>query len=632
MDADLRQPRSSEPAPLRKRRWQEAGLTLLLLTLGVAQALAMAWPFEGVFQGQAMGLLQLISLTGFAYLLQCCKHAQQAFWRGWWFATGWLVAGTWWLYISMHDYGGMPASLAALAVFLLGAGLALIYALASWAYHRACNGSNSNSNDKSYDKSNGIDNGRRNWADACESTSEKSVSISQSACAFAAIWLLAELIRGNLWTGFPWAAAGYAHVDSALRAWAPWVGVYGLSAISAWASMLAAALLQRLHRRDVRTRTANRYNTANRDLRSGNDRDHHQFLDRDSNNNNNSAWLSVLCACILTLTWVASPLRHVGMQNQSKQPGLSVTLLQGNVPQDLKFGAGVSMALSDYRQALIDNTSDLIVTPETALPLLLDYLPEGYWQRLHKRYATGRQAALIGLPMKATALTEDAGASVSANANANANATTAPSPQYTNSVLALLPGETTPSYRYDKHHLVPFGEFVPPMFRWFVQLMQIPLGDFSRGAVAQPALLWHGERIAPNICFEDLFGEELAQSFANPASAPTLLLNLSNIAWFGNTVAIDQHLHISRMRTLELGRPMLRATNTGATAIINAQGVVTHRLPSGVKGALTAQVRGVDGPATPYARWVSTWGLWPLAVWALAVLVVVAWCTHCRRR
>jgi apolipoprotein N-acyltransferase len=122
-----------------------------------------------------------------------------------------------------------------------------------------------------------------------------------------------------------------------------------------------------------------------------------------------------------------------------------------------------------------------------------------------------------------------------------------------------------------------------------------------------------------------LFGEELAQSFADPATAPTLLLNLSNIAWFGDTVAIDQHLQISRMRTLELGRPMLRATNTGATAIINARGEVTHRLPSGVQAALTASVRGVDGPVTPYARWVSVWGLWPLVLLCLGAFAVVAW-------
>ena len=580
MHARLHPTTSPEPGSLRVRPWQVVGLSLLLLALGVVQALAMAWPFAGEFQGQPSGLLQIFSLTGFAYLLRTSASTQQAFWRGWCFATGWLVAGTWWLYISMHDYGGMPASLAALAVLLLGAGVALFYAFASGVYHWACNRSTST-------------------APVCASA--KRSSTFTSAFAFAAVWLLAELTRGNLWTGFPWAAAGYAHVDSALREWAPWVGVYGLSAISAWASMLAAIACQRLQHRDT-------------------------------NNSSTSAttWLGLLCLCVLALTWVTSPLRHANRQAHTNTPGISVTLLQGNVPQDLKFGAGVAMALSDYRQALIDNTSDLIVTPETALPLLLDALPDGYWQRLQQRYATGEQAALIGLPLRAAAPALPLSATNTTGSGTNSNSTPlqAPSPQYTNSALALLPGEPAPSYRYDKHHLVPFGEFVPPMFRWFVHLMNIPLGDFSRGTVAQPSLLWHGERIAPNICFEDLFGEELAQSFANPASAPTLLLNLSNIAWFGNTVAIDQHLHISRMRSLELGRPMLRATNTGATAIIDAQGVVTHRLPSGVQGALTAQVRGVDGPPTPYARWVSAWGLWPLAVWAACVLGAVAWRTR----
>ena len=190
---------------------------------------------------------------------------------------------------------------------------------------------------------------------------------------------------------------------------------------------------------------------------------------------------------------------------------------------------------------------------------------------------------------------------------------------------------STATYQYDKHHLVPFGEFVPPLFQWFVQMMNIPLGDFTRGDVAQPSLQFKGERIAPNICYEDLFGEELARSFTDAESAPTMLVNLSNIAWFGDTVAIDQHLHISRMRAIELGRPMLRATNTGATAIINAQGQVTHRLPSAVKGALTADVYGVHGPITPYARWVSVWGLWPLAGLALLTLCIVAAMAHASR-
>jgi apolipoprotein N-acyltransferase len=135
---------------------------------------------------------------------------------------------------------------------------------------------------------------------------------------------------------------------------------------------------------------------------------------------------------------------------------------------------------------------------------------------------------------------------------------------YTNSVLGLAPSQPSP-YQYDKHHLVPFGEFIPPFFRWFTAMMNIPLGDFNRGVLAPPSFAWAGQRIAPNICYEDLFGEELGARFADPASAPTLFVNFSNIGWFGNTVAIDQHLQISRMRALEFERPMVRATNTGAT-------------------------------------------------------------------
>ncbi len=167
---------------------------------------------------------------------------------------------------------------------------------------------------------------------------------------------------------------------------------------------------------------------------------------------------------------------------------------------------------------------------------------------------------------------------------------------------------------------MPFGEFIPPLFRWFVRLMNIPLGDFSRGAVGQPSFAWQGQRLAPNICYEDLFGEELAARFADPAQAPTAFVNLSNIAWFGDTVAIDQHLHISRMRALEFERPMLRATNTGATAVIDHRGQVTHLLPRHTRGVLQAAFEGRT-QLTPFARWASAVGLWPL--WAVCLLLAL---------
>ena len=386
------------------------------------------------------------------------------------------------------------------------------------------------------------------------------------------------MLRGTLWTGFPWGAVGYSHIDSVLQHWAPWMGVYGLCALSAFIAMAVAA--------ERRGRGATSLTT-----KIG----------------------SVVLLAALGFMWITSPSRNSQDEPPSAKP-ITVTLLQGNIPQDLKFNEGVNRALSEYRDALLSSTSDLTVTPETAIPLIQQQMPERYWAQLETHFGKGKQAALIGQPL---AMRSEQGQL-----------------QYSNSAIVLMAQPSpaaTASYQYDKHHLVPFGEFVPPLFQWFVRMMNIPLGDFTRGDVAQPSFVFKGERIAPNICYEDLFGEELARSFADPDKAPTMMVNLSNIAWFGDTVAIDQHLNISRMRALELGRPMLRATNTGATAIINAQGQVTHRLPSAVQGALTAEVNGVHGPITPYAQWVSVWGLWPLAGLAVLILLIVAAMSHASR-
>ena len=527
-------------------RWPlSVGVTAVLMFAGLAQALSLAWPFEGAFKGQSQGWLQCLSFAIFAGLLDRSVDIKQAFTKGWLFALTWLIGCTWWLFISMNRYGDLPAPLAALAVVVLAAGLALIYGAASAAY--------------------------------CAIT-KTGVHVLPRAGAFAAVWVLAEIVRGTLWTGFPWGAVGYAHVDSWLQHWASWVGVYGLCALSAFIAMSLGA-----QPRD--TRSTSRV-----------------FL---------MAWAGLLA--LLSYTWWESPSR-TEVDTARSNPPITVTLLQGNIPQDLKFGAGVNQALRDYREALLSSKSDLTVTPETAIPLIQQQLPAHYWQQLEAHFAKGTQAALMGLPL---ALRSQQGQM-----------------QYSNSAVALLPQVTpasTATYQYDKHHLVPFGEFVPPLFQWFVRMMNIPLSDFTPGDVNPPSLHFKGERIAPNICYEDLFGEELARSFADPLQAPTMMVNLSNIAWFGDTVAIDQHLNISRMRALELGRPMLRATNTGATAIINAQGQVTHRLPSATQGSITAEVHGVHGPVTPYASWVSAWGLWPIVGVALLTLLIVAAMAHASR-
>ena len=159
---------------------------------------------------------------------------------------------------------------------------------------------------------------------------------------------------------------------------------------------------------------------------------------------------------------------------------------------------------------------------------------------------------------------------------------------------------------------------MPPGFRWFVDLLAIPLGDQTRGT-SSAALAVGGQRVRPLICYEDLFGEDIVGSVVGDEAA-TIFANVSNLAWFGDRLVQDQHLQFSQMRALEFERPVVRATNTGATAVVDHRGRVTARLPQGVTGTLDASVEGRLG-ATPYARWLAAFGLWPLVLSALALLL-----------
>ena len=229
-----------------------------------------------------------------------------------------------------------------------------------------------------------------------------------------------------------------------------------------------------------------------------------------------------------------------------------------------------------------------VATPETALPLLYSQLPSDLIPSLQSFAQQSHSQLLIGVP-----LSDDP-------------------THYANSVIGI--GGAT--YRYDKHHLVPFGEFIPPGFRWFIDLMHIPLGDFTRGAAQQQPIAVKDQWVLPNICYEDLFGEEIAAQLSGAAAQTTVLLNVSNIAWFGDAFALPQHLQISQMRALETGRPMLRATNTGMTAVIDPKGRVQHYLAPLTTGVLTASVQGYRGN-TPYI----VFGNWlTLALGALMLL------------
>lgn len=530
--------------------WPALAAVLLALAAGVSQALALAWPGSG----QPSGLLQVAGLAVFYALLRRVASIRQGAWLGGCFATAWLVATFWWLFISMHTYGGLAAPLAALSVLALAAFLALYYALAAGLWLR--------------------------WRLRAQRQPAGADGWLARVLLFAGLMMGAELLRGTLWTGFPWGAQGYAHVDDPwLRPFASWFGVYGIGALAALCAAALAEAAGAAWRRRPRAAAA--------------------------------ALAVVLLVGALGQGLAALERRAEAWRGQDAG-SLSVVLMQGNIPQDEKFvaGAGIEKSLLWYGQQIWAARADLLVLPETAIPLLPEQLPREYWHQLQQAVASVDQAALIGAPQGSF------------------------EQGYTNSVLGIAPGRTdAQAYRYDKHHLVPFGEFIPPLFRWFTNLMNIPLGDFNRGPLGQAPFEWRGQRIAPNICYEDLFGEELARSFALAERAPTILANVGNIGWFGDTVAVDQHLQISRMRTLEFKRPMLRATNTGATAVIDHEARVTAMARPYTEAVLAAQVAGRTG-LTPYAAWASRLGLWPLWLLALAAAswaAVGAWGRFLRR-
>ena len=376
-----------------------------------------------------------------------------------------------------------------------------------------------------------------------------------AAMALAGAWTLGELARGTVFTGFPWLALGYAQAGDVLAGYAPLLGMYSVT----FAAALAAALLALLSQVSVRG----------------------------------------AAAAIAALAVLIGGAHVVGRLRWTHADGapLRVALLQGDVAQSDKFNAdALGPTLELYGQWLRSLRADLIVTPETALPVLPEDLPPGYLASVRQALRAHHAQALVGIPL------------------------TRGTDQYTNSVVGL--GGAAP-YRYDKSHLVPFGEFIPWGFHWFVRLMRIPLGDFARGTLDQRSFVVHGARVAPTICYEDLFGEQLAQRFRDPTSAPQVIANLTNLGWFGNTIVLGQHLEIARMRSLEFQLPTIRATNTGATAIIGAGGRVRRMLAPYTVGVLTGAVQPRSG-LTPFAWLASRLGYAPQLLLGLLALAPAA--------
>ncbi|HYR05812.1 MAG TPA: apolipoprotein N-acyltransferase [Gallionella sp.] len=471
-------------------------------------------PF-GIFVIPVLALAVLFALWSSA------DNPRVAGWIGFAFGLGLFGAGIGWIYVALHDYGNMPLLLALPATLLFAAFLALFPALAGYAQARlpALSGAVFRSPEEE---------GRS------RTEAGYSLPTQVSLCMLMpAVWVLVEWLRGTIFTGFPWLTLGYAHSDSLLSGYAPLLGVYGVSLVTAVSAGLFAILW------------------CKRWSRQGQ-----------------------IALAVLVMLWIGgAALRSIAWTQPRGEP-FSVSLVQGNIAQDIKFNEdALPGTLETYRRLVLQNPARLTILPETALPLLRHEVPPELVEQLRSHVRKNGGDILVG------AFERNNGS-------------------YYNGVFTL---GLAKEQRYRKQHLVPFGEFIPlrPLLGWFINgVLDIPMGDLARGDARQAPLDVAGQRVAVDICYEDVFGEEIIRALPQA----TLLVNVTNDAWYGHSHAAAQHNQIAQLRALEAGRMMLRATNTGVTSIIGADGKVLQQLPQHQEAVLSGMAQGYDG-ITPYARW-----------------------------
>ncbi len=516
-----------------------------------------------------------LALAAYALLFGLLRRAGTV-WRaallGTCFGIGLHASGHGWIAEALHRHGGLGASSAVLSAGVVAIYLALFIAVPCGLLHAL-------DRPRSAARQGGVSS-RAAEAGLPRSPSPSS-SILVSALAYASLLTFGEWARSLGFNGYTSLSLGYALVDSRFAGYLPVGGLY----LASWAALLASAALALAWEalRAMRVRKARQGPAA-----SG---------------GSASRPLTVAAVSILPLLLAAGgwALQHIAW-SEADGPPLSYRLIQSNIAQASKFDP---VLLRRHVAQLVEQIeaapADLIVTAETAFPMSFHALPVATVPRLQRFSRSSGSHVFIGV------------ASTAANGNVH------------NSTVLFTPRSALA--RYDKARLMPFGEYSPAGFGWFTASLAIPLKDLSAGRATQPpfavVVRGHTHRIGTLICHEDLIGRDGRQR----ALSSGLLINPSNLAWFDGSVAIAQRLQIARVRALEVGRPLLRATNTGITAHIDTDGRIVGHLPAGRDAVLSATVQPMRG-ATPYLRFGDAL---PLTVCLLGALPALGWWAARRR-
>ena len=480
------------------------GLWLAALA-GAATTLAFA-PWD-IFALAVLG-------PAFLFLLWDDATPRQAAKLGFAWGTGLFLAGTWWIYTAIHDFGQAPAWLAVLLLICLIAIMGAYYAILGWLATRF----------------------------------DRRPRLVHCLLLLPAGWTLMEWLRGWLFTGFPWLQLGYAHSDSTLAGLAPVGGVHLVTLVNA---VTAGALLALL-KGGWRERT--------------------------------------IAFAVVVAIWGGTYALADRQWTTPVGEQITVALLQGAIPQDEKWLAENRKETLDRYRALNREAlgQRLIVWPESALPMLA-HEAEVYLASIRAEARARNSDVLIGL------LRYDF-----------------ESGEIRNGLLAMSgAGDAW----YYKRRLVPFGEFfpVPDSVRRWMRLMSLPYYDMTPGGEHQTALPAAGQKLGATICYEDAYG---AEQLAVLGEA-TLLVNVTNNAWFGNSAAPHQQLQMARFRAREAGRSLIRSTSNGITAVIAPDGKISAVAPQFVPAVLKSSVQPMTG-LTPYART----GNWPALLGCLLMAMI----------